>query len=505
MELELTPDACYRAFLTRDARFDGRVFSGVRTTGIYCRPICPARPAKRENCTFFFSAAAAQAAGYRPCLRCRPEVSPDTAAWHGTSSTVSRALALIEAGALDDGNVDDLAERLGVGGRQLRRLFEQHLGASPVAVAQTRRVLLAKHLIHETSLSMTEVALAAGFGSVRRFNEIFQALFHRPPASLRRTKRILVPDAAAVTIRLPYRAPYDWAGILDFLRARAIPGIEVVGRDCYARTITLDSHAGTLQVEPGNRNTLRVTVRFPKLDSLAKIIGRVRGVFDLAADPIQIGAHLAEDPLLAPLVAVRPGLRAPGAWDGFELAVRAILGQQITVPAATKLAGRLVATFGEPFDEPAAHALGLTHLFPTPERLATADIAGLGLMPGARAAALFSLAAAVSADPALLGPYRDLEGAVAQLKSLPGIGDWTAQYIVMRALRETDAFPAADVGLLRAMADETGRPSPAALLARAEDWRPWRAYAAIHLWASLSSPITTAPQEHEEHDEPRAA
>ena len=498
MTLDLSPDACYRAFAARDVRFDGRVFAGVRTTGIYCRPICPARTPKRENVTFYFSAAAAQAAGFRPCLRCRPELSPDHAAWHGSSTTVSRALALIEAGALDDGGVEDLAERLGVGGRQLRRLFTQHLGASPVAVAQTRRVLLAKHLIHETNLTMTEVALASGFGSVRRFNETFQRLFRRPPSDLRRTKGADAPDAAAVTIRLAYRPPYDWDAMLAFLAARAIPGVEAVTNNTYARTIALGALSGTLAVEPGAANTLRVTVRFPRLDVLPRIIARVRRVFDLAADPALIGAHLSEDPLLAPLVAARPGLRAPGAWDGFELAVRAILGQQITVPAATNLAGRLVAAFGIEVDDPAAHALRLTHLFPSPTLLAGADIAALGMMPAARAAALSSLAGAVATDPALLGPYRDLEGAVAQLRSLPGIGEWTAHYIAMRALRETDAFPAADAGLLRAMTDASGRrPTPAELLARADGWRPWRAYAAMHLWASLATPIESVGQERD--------
>lgn len=502
--MDLSPDACYRAFAARDARFDGRVFVGVHTTGIYCRPICPARSPKRENVSFYFSAAAAQAAGFRPCLRCRPELSPATPAWQGSSHTVSRALALIETGALDDGSVDDLAARLGVGGRQLRRLFQQHLGASPVAVAQTRRVLLAKQLIHDTNLTMTEVALASGFGSVRRFNETFRTLFQRPPASLRRSHAVETGNAGAVTIRLPYRPPYDWDVMRAFLAARAIPGVEVVSPSAYARTIALDGRTGTLVVEPGERDTLNVTVRYSGLDDLPRIIGRVRRVFDLAADPALIGAHLAEDPVLAPLVAARPGLRAPGAWDGFELAVRAILGQQISVTAATNLAGRLVAEFGETLDDPVAHALGLTRLFPSPGRLAAADVAGLGLMPGARAAALSSLGAAVMSDPALLDPYRDLEAAVAQLRSLPGIGEWTAQYVAMRALREPDAFPAADVGLMRAMSDAFGRrPTANELLARAESWRPWRAYAALHLWVADGMPATATRDERP--NEARAA
>lgn len=482
--MKIDTAACDQAFTTHDARFDGRVFAAVQTTGIYCRPLCPARP-NRENVSYYLSAAAAQAAGFRPCLRCRPELAPNIAVWHGTAETVTRALALIEAGALDDGDVEGLAQTLGLSGRQLRRLFKQHLGATPIAVAQTRRVLLAKQLIYETNLTMTDVALAAGFGSVRRFNETFQRLFQRPPGTLRRAKGT-EQSAAAVAIQLAYRPPYDWDAILAFLATRAIPGVEVVADNHYARTIAIGELAGTLVVAPTAGATLQATIRFPRLEALPRIIARVRAMFDLAANPTLIAAHLSADPRLAPLVAARPGLRVPGAWDGFELAVRAILGQQITVMGARKLAGRLVATYGDRFDDPAARAIGLTHLFPAPAQLADADIAALGVMPRARAAALSSLAGAVATDPALLGPYRDLAGAVATLRSLPGIGEWTAHYVAMRALREADAFPAADVGLLRAMTDSAGRrPTGADLFARAELWRPWRAYAAMHLWASM--------------------
>jgi AraC family transcriptional regulator of adaptative response / DNA-3-methyladenine glycosylase II len=482
--MDMDRTACYRAISTRDARFDGRLFVGVRTTGIYCRPICPARTPKLENVSFYASAAAAQEAGLRPCLRCRPETSPDLAFWRGTSNTVSRALALIEAGGLDEADVEGLANRLGVGARQLRRLFHRHVGASPIAVAQTRRVLLAKQLIHETSLPMTEVALASGFNSVRRFNETFQQMFGRSPATLRRIRDKTRREAGALSVRLAYRPPYDWEAMLSFLRARAIPGVEVVSDTIYRRTIALGGNSGVISVAPADKNRVHVLVRFPDMAALPQIIARVRRVFDLAADPDMIGAHLALDPALAPLVAARPGLRVPGAWDGFELAVRAIFGQQITVPAATKLLGRLVEAHGVLLPAASKDFEGLSHLFPSPARLAAVDIAALG-MPKARAMAVTSLAQAISADPTIFSRGASLEQTIAKLRSLPGIGEWTAQYIAMRELREPDAFPAADIGLLRAMATgDCSRPSPAELLSRAEAWRPWRAYAALHLWAA---------------------
>ncbi|HEX7885171.1 MAG TPA: AlkA N-terminal domain-containing protein [Phenylobacterium sp.] len=477
-------EACRRAFQTRDARFDGRIFAGVKTTGIYCRPICPARTPQPRNMTFYPTAAAAQEAGYRPCLRCRPEASPDLGAWRGTSNTVSRALALIEGGAMDAGDVDALASRLGVGERQLRRLFRQHLGASPVTVAQTRRVLLAKQLIQETRLPMSEVALASGFGSVRRFNETFQQLFGRPPGELRRSRKEETPAADGIIVRLPYKPPYDWDAIIRFLSDRAIPGVERVEPGRYARTLAIDGTCGVVIVTPRQDSGLQADIRFPKLSALPAVIARIRRVFDLSADPTLIGAHLSQDPVLAARVAARPGLRAPGAWDGFELAVRAVLGQQITVSAARGLAAKLVAAYGAPIEDSAAAELGLTHVFPTPERLIGQDIAALG-MPRARGAALEALARTVAADPTIFTPRADLDSAIAALKVLPGVGEWTAQYIALRELREPDAFPQADIGLMRAMADDDGvRPTADQLLARSQAWRPWRAYAAQHLWAS---------------------
>jgi AraC family transcriptional regulator of adaptative response / DNA-3-methyladenine glycosylase II len=351
--MDLDPAQCYRAIQARDARYDGVFFTCVRTTGIYCRPICPARPPKFENCRFVATASAAQEAGFRPCLRCRPESSPDFGAWRGASATVSRALTLIEEGALDDGDVGALAERLGVGERHLRRLFSRHLGAAPVTVAQTRRVLLAKQLIHETDLPMIEVALASGFNSLRRFNETFQQLYRRPPGELRRRASGKAP-ASGLTLLLPYRPPYDWDSMIRFLAARALPGLETVAEKRYARVVEIGGAVGSIEIaDAPEKSALRAIVRFPRLEHLAAIVARVRRLFDLGADPVAIGAALSRDPTLAPLLAARPGLRVPGAWDGFEIATRAILGQQITVKAATRLGAKLVAALGDPIGEQA--------------------------------------------------------------------------------------------------------------------------------------------------------
>jgi AraC family transcriptional regulator of adaptative response / DNA-3-methyladenine glycosylase II len=336
-------------------------------------------------------------------------------------------------------------------------------------------------------MPLAEIALASGFGSVRRFNATFHALYDRPPRELRRSRpgECDRSATAGITLVLPYAPPYDWDAIIGFLAARAIAGIEVIdtaGR--YHRSIALDGAQGTVSVEPDGRGRgLRVTIRFPRIQSIAAIVGRVRRVFDLSTDPSAIGEHLASDPLLAPLVTRRPGLRVPGAWDGFEVGIRAVLGQQITVVAAAKLAARLVAAFGDPLDSDVS---GITHTFPEPGKLAGVDLRSLG-MPAARAEALSSLAAAAAADSRLFSPSQTLEDAVARLRALHGIGEWTVQYIAMRALREPDAFPAADIGLMRALTRSFGsRPNAAAVLARAEAWRPWRAYAAQHLWTAAA-------------------
>ena len=483
---------CYRALQSRDFRFDGLIFVGVESTGIYCRPICPARTPKFENCVFFGSAAAAQDAGFRPCLRCRPETAPDLASWRGTSNTVSRALALIAEGALDgaENSVPELADRLGIGERQLRRLFLQHLGAPPVSVAQTRRVLFAKQLIHETQMPMTGIAMAAGFGSLRRFNETFRDLFQRPPSALRQKSTLRNEKEKDIVLRLRYRPPYDWESMLSFLRARAIPGLEAVHAACYLRTVEIDGALGSIEVtHVADRHSLRVRIRFPEVRSLPTIVARVRRLFDVGADIETIGEHLSGDPALAPLVAERPGLRAPGGWDGFEIAMRAVLGQQISVMAARKLGGQLVALHGRAVPKSFRIHPDLSHVFPTAKRLTMASWIGLG-MPAARSATLKAMAEATLRDPNLFRPFGNIEETVARLRTVRGIGEWTAQYIALRAIREMDAFPATDVGLLRGIASIDGekvdgaKNASADLLSRAESWRPWRAYAAQHLWAA---------------------
>ncbi len=488
--------ACYRALQTRDPRFDGRFFVAVRTTGIYCRPICPAPCPKLANIAFHRTAASAHEAGFRPCLRCRPESAPEVAASRGTSSTVARALARIAEGALDGdhASVAALAERLGIGERQLRRLFDQHLGASPIAVAQSRRVLLAKQLLHETQLKMIDVAFAAGFGSLRRFNDTFRGLYGRPPTALRRdagTSAAPADGTCDITLSLSYVPPYDWEAIAQFFAARAIPSIEIVEPRRYRRTVTFDGCTGTIDVAPlAGRHALSATIRFADIRSLPSIIARIRNLFDVGSDVAAIAAQFSDDAILGRLVAARPGLRVPGAWDPFELAVRAVLGQQITVAAARLLAAKLVAAHGEPL----AHGAdtGLTRTFPTATHLATADLSSLGLTR-ARAATLRALAAAAASDGALFAAAGDLDATVARLRQLPGIGEWTAQYIALRALREPDAFPAADAALLRALSTPDGvRPTPTGLLAIAARWRPWRAYAAQHLWSRDAAPTRAA-------------
>jgi AraC family transcriptional regulator, regulatory protein of adaptative response / DNA-3-methyladenine glycosylase II len=492
------PIACYQAIQARDARFDGRFFTAVLTTKIYCRPICPARCPAPQNCRFYPSAAAAQAAGFRPCLRCRPELAPGF--WPGlsTSALVGRALRRINAGALDEGSVSDLAARLGIGDRHLRRLFLQHLGATPVKVAQTRRLLFAKQLLSETTLPISEVALAAGFGSLRRFNALIQAVYARSPRDLRRQSGETPIAAAPLTLRLPFVPPYDWDALIRFFQARAIPGVEDVTPEYYRRTIAMGDHQGSFEVRSGpEKSYLQVTIDFPDVTYLDAIVERLRQMFDLNANGAEIARHLIGDERLRSGLQSADhstldrlaGLRLPGAWDPFEVAVRAILGQQISVAAARTLASRLVATYGLalPGALGESETIGphaLRYIFPTPAMLATADLTSLGVT-APRAAAIARLAATLVEQPQFFQQFASLEDAVAQLCALPGIGPWTAHYMAMRALGEPDAFPAADLVLLKGMSGTGERLKPPALSAMAESWRPWRAYAAIYIWTIL--------------------
>jgi AraC family transcriptional regulator of adaptative response / DNA-3-methyladenine glycosylase II len=457
-------------------------FQGVVTTGIYCRAGCPGQP-NRENTRPYQFAAAAEAAGFRPCLRCRPDKGPRWPDWLGPSEVVCRALHLIGQGALDDGGVDDLATRLGVGARHLRRLFDTHVGASPIAIARSRRAHFARRLLDETDLSVAEIAFASGFTSLRQFNRTMLDIFRYPPTGLRERRRRndRIPGDTGLSVRLVYRPPLDWATTVRYLAARAIPGVESVGQRRYRRTIEWDGTPGVIELapDPGDSH-LVLTVYLAQLRGLIHVVEQARRIFDLGADPVVIADALRRDPGLSPLVTARPGLRVPGTWDPYELAVRAVLGQQVSVAAATNLAGKVAATFGRPADwsDPA-----LTRTFPRPEVLAGADLSKLG-MPASRAHAVRALAGAVAAGELSLDGSQGLDALVAQLCSLPGIGRWTAQYIAMRACGEPDAFPAGDLGLRRAAGNGNGPVDAATLEARSQGWRPWRAYAAMHLWCA---------------------
>jgi len=476
----LDPATCYRAVCARDGRFDGLFFVGVTTTGIYCRPVCPARTPGRDRCVFFGTRAEAEREGFRACFRCRPELAPGQGPIDALPRLVERALARIEAGDLNERSVDDLARSLQVSGRHLRRALSGALGVGPIELAQSRRLAFAKQLLHDTSLPLAELALASGFASVRRFNALFQARFGRPPSAVRREQGTCSAPGASIALRLDHRTPYDWESLLQFLAPRAVPGVEEVVGDVYRRTLRVGTRRGWVAVQLHPRQpALRAEVSLSLAGSLMPVAARLRALFDLDAHPTVIGEHLGRDPAMRPLVNLHPGLRVPGAFDGFESAVRAILGQQVTVGAATTLAGRVARRFGEPFETPFP---GLSRLFPSADALADCgegDVASLG-MPGARARTVLALARAVAREGLRLEPAADVEATLARLLELPGIGEWTAQYVAMRALGWPDAFPAGDLGVRSALG---GAPARSAELV-AERWRPWRAYAVMHLWSS---------------------
>ena len=472
-----------RARLSRDARFDGRFFIGVKTTGIYCRPICPANAPKSENVVFYRTAASAGEAGFRPCLRCRPECAPGTAAWAGTSTTVRRGLRLIAEGALDDGNIEHLSDRLGVTSRHLRRLFTKHLGASPLAVAHTQRLHFAKNLIDQTSMSMRDISVAAGFGSVRRFNDTFRKTYGRTPRELRKQRNPSVV-ASVFSVQLPYRLPFDWDRLLAFFAARATPGVERVEDGRYLRSVSIGGASGVIDIRDAD-GQLALSLHGLGTDVLFSIVQRVRHLFDLDASTDDIARVLSTDKVLRPLLKSNPGVRVPGSWDGFEVTVRAILGQQVSVSAATTLAGRIADRYGDVVDVAVENLeRAPNRLFPRPEQLARARLESLGIIRS-RAQTIRSVAKAVLNGELDFDTAAPAESTCAALTAIKGIGDWTAEYVSMRAMKDPDAFPASDLGLLRAFDyPERERMKPRELMKRAEAWRPWRAYAALLLWGS---------------------
>lgn len=479
--MALDAAACYRALSARDHRFDGLFYVGVTTTGIYCRPICPARTPGPKRCLFFARAAEAERAGFRACFRCRPELAPGHAPVDSTPRLVRAAAARIEAGYLNEHSVDELAAALGVTARHLRRAMESALGVSPVELAQTRRLALAKQLLQDTALPLAEIAFAAGFQSVRRFNALASARFGRPPSALRAAHGNAAADG--ITLRLDYRAPLAWDELLGFLGGRAIPGVEVVAGGSYRRAVELGGHAGWLAVTADDgRPALRAQVSTSLAPVLMDVASRLRSLFDLDARPDAIAGALGRDRSLAPLLSARPGLRVPGAFDGFEAAVRAILGQQVSVRGATTLSGRVVERFGRPL--PLSWD-GPSRAFPTAAELAAApvaDVRAIG-MPEKRAETIVALARAADAGDVDLSRGADPAELMDALQRIPGIGPWTAHYLAMRVARWPDAFPGGDLALRKALGVTTTR----AAESRADTWRPWRAYAVMHMWSSLSS------------------
>ena len=482
--MNLDADSCYRALATHDARFDGRFFVGVTSTGIYCRPVCTVRTPRRENCRFFASAAAAEVEGFRPCMRCRPELAPGMASVDATKRLAQGAVDLIENGVLEDGGLEHLAARVGVTSRHLRRVFLAEFGVAPIEYAQTHRLLLAKRLLTDTPLPVTEIALASGFQSVRRFNALFRSRYRMAPGRLRRERGPgALPDA--LNFGLAFRPPYAYDAMLDFLRERAIPGVERVTTQAYSRTLAIShhgtTHVGSVEVRRAPRKaalSVRLSASLARVVPLA--LARVKHAFDLASDPAEIDANLGA------LAAAQPGLRVPGAFDGFELGVRAIVGQQVSVRAARTLLGRIADALGRPLEYAATSDSGApARLFPSAADIAASGadmLARCGLTP-ARARSVVALAEAVAKDDLRLEPGVDVDATLARLRALPGVGPWTAHYVAMRALRWPDAFLSNDLVVLRAM-NET---RPARAEAASAAWRPWRAYAVMHLWKGAST------------------
>lgn len=470
---------CFDAVKSKDARFDGWFFTAVKTTGIYCRPSCPVITPKASNVRFYPTAAAAQAAGFRACKRCRPDAAPGSPEWNVRGDTVGRSMLLISDGVVEREGVVGLAARVHLGERQLRRLLVEELGAGPQAIARAQRAQNARILIEGTDLKFSEIAFAAGFKSIRQFNDTVREVFASTPTELRRKKKGPVgPATGIVSLRLPYRKPFD-PGVLKFISKRAVPGIEELDGDTYRRTLKLPHGPAVTELTIADDH-ISCKLRLKDIRDLQSAVQRCRWLLDLDSDPIAVAEHLGSDRSLRKFVKARPGLRIPGSTDGAELAMRAVLGQQVSVVGAVTLAGRLVAAYGKPMTAPDGR---LTHVWPDAEVIAEAELDEIG-MPGARKRALRALAAAIANDDISLTPGADRQSTYEKLVSLPGIGPWTASYVSMRALADPDAFLPSDLGIRKGLEQLGYASGPRSALETAERWRPWRSYAAQYLWAA---------------------
>jgi AraC family transcriptional regulator of adaptative response / DNA-3-methyladenine glycosylase II len=475
----MNPKQFEQARQARDPRFDGRFFIGVKTTGIYCRPVCKVKMPLAKNITIYLSAAAAAEAGFRPCLRCRPEAAPGTPAWMGTSTTVKRALRLISEGVLDGHSVEDLSDRLGVTSRHLCRLFDQHIGASPKAVAQTRRLHTAKKLLDETDLRITDVAMSSGYKSIRRFNDHLKQVYKRTPSELRKISGSInskekLQDEMGFQLKLAYRPPFDFEGILNFLRIRAIPDVERVSDNEYSRTISIGSEHGRLSIKNIEaENCIAIHLSLSEANLVVPSLERIKSLFDLSADPYEIMQGLNTDKQFSPIVRQNPGQRVPGCWEPFEIAVRAIVGQQVSVKGATTVMGRIANNYGQ------MTPWGLR--FPRAEELSHLDVNSMS-MPIKRAQAIKDMCLAIIEGNLSFDLAGETQTLVSQLVDIKGIGPWTAQYIAMRALGDPNAFLHSDLVLLKVAKKLFGIESDKALLEKSLDWQPWRAYAGMHLW-----------------------
>ena len=488
----LDREACYRAVSSRDRRFDGVFYTAVRTTGIYCRPSCPARTPAVRNVEFHPTAAAAQAAGFRACKRCLPDATPGSPEWDVAADVAGRAMRLISDGVVDRGGVDALAARVGYTPRHLSRLLTAELGAGPLALARARRAQTARVLIETTDLQFAEIAFAAGFASIRQFNDTIREVYALSPTELRGRRGGTHPSTGTVTMRLAVRTPYAGSGLLAFLALRAVPGVETAGEGWYARTLALPHGTGTVRLdigdhdEPGQTAFVLATFALDDLRDTTAGVERVRRLLDADCDPVAVDEVLGRDPLLGPLVVARPGLRVPGHVDGNEVAVRAVLGQQVSVGAARTIASRLTAELGKPVARPDGD---LTHLFPDVATLASLDPQDLP-MPRSRGRALIALCRALAEGEVVLDRGSGRDDTRRALLTIPGIGPWTADYIAMRALGDPDVFLPTDLGVRDALRRRGEDPMQGERLAVA--WRPWRSYALMHLWQTV---IETYPEE----------